>query len=75
VETPDVEGLLQHEDPPSAIIAANDRMALGVIAAAIDYARSARTRRTRWPHRRPQVVGADPLDLQDTELILEPEQH
>jgi DNA-binding LacI/PurR family transcriptional regulator len=36
VETPDVEGLLQHEDPPSAIIAANNRMALGVIAAAID---------------------------------------
>ena len=36
METPDVEGLLQHEDPPTAIIAANDRMALGVIAAAID---------------------------------------
>jgi hypothetical protein len=39
VETPDVEGLPQHEDPPSAIIAANDRMALGVIAAAIDLPR------------------------------------
>lgn len=28
--------LLQQDDPPTAIIAANDRMALGVIAAAID---------------------------------------
>ena len=36
METPDVDGLPHHEDPPTAIIAANDRIALGVIAAAID---------------------------------------